>query len=99
MRVLLSALLALSLFVAVTSLAGRHEERADPSLYRYVVANFEDDCATTNAVTSILLNYRMYDTMFEVLILLTAIVGMRQFLPAPHELADADEGGARGGRA
>lgn len=95
MRTALSALLAITLFVAITSLSGRHNERAEPTLYRYVVENYEEDCDTTNAVTSILLNYRMYDTMFEVLILLTAIVGMKQFLPAPHELTDAVRAGRR----
>ncbi len=88
MRMLLSALLVLSVFVLVTHITKLHPEVQDPVLYDYVIHNFEDDCRTSNAVTAILLNYRMYDTMFEVLILLTAIIGMKQFLPAPHELKD-----------
>lgn len=90
MKIIATLALMLALFVAVTQLTSRHDEKHEPDLFRYVAANYEADCHTTNAVTSILLNYRMYDTMFEVLILLTALIGMKQFLPAPHELADAD---------
>jgi multisubunit Na+/H+ antiporter MnhB subunit len=93
MKTVATLLLMMVLFVAVTQLSVQHDEKHEPDLFRYVAANYEADCHTTNAVTSILLNYRMYDTMFEVLILLTAIIGMKQFLPAPHELADADSDG------
>jgi multisubunit Na+/H+ antiporter MnhB subunit len=93
MKTVATILLMLVLFVAVTQLSVQHDEKHEPDLFRYVAANYEADCHTTNAVTSILLNYRMYDTMFEVLILLTAIIGMKQFLPAPHELTDADRDG------
>ncbi len=75
-----------ALFILVTYWTAQYPAAHPPALYEYVVANFEADCGTTNAVTAILLNYRMYDTMFEVLILLTAIVGMKQFLPARSEL-------------
>lgn len=88
MRTLLSALLIFTVFVTVIHITHTHNEKQHPELYEYVIHNYEKDCATTNAVTSILLNYRMYDTMFEVLILLTAVIGMKQFLPDPHELVD-----------
>lgn len=88
MRILGSAVLAAALFILVTVISQQHFQMQDPVLYEYVIRNFEEDSRTTNAVTAILLNYRMYDTMFEVLILLTAIIGMKQFLPSPHELKD-----------
>jgi len=88
MRILISALIALSLFVLSTVISHQYFHYQEPVLYQYVTEHYEEDCGTTNAVTAVLLNYRMYDTMFEVLILLTAIIGMKQFLPAPHELKD-----------
>ena len=84
-----SALLVAALFLFVTLVSRHHSEALDPMLYQYVVENFEEDCGTTNAVTAILLDYRMYDTMFEVLILLTAIIGMKQFLPTRREYGGA----------
>lgn len=86
MRTLLSGLLVLTMCILVILASHLHTEIQEPSLFHYVTSNYEEDCHTTNAVTAILLNYRMYDTMFEVLILLTAIIGMKQFLPSPDEL-------------
>ncbi len=86
MRTLLSGLLVLAMFILVIHVSHLHAEAHEPTLFQYVTNNYESDCHTTNAVTAILLNYRMYDTMFEVLILLTAIIGMKQFLPSPDEL-------------
>jgi multisubunit Na+/H+ antiporter MnhB subunit len=88
MRTVLSGILIFAIFVVVTQITNYHTETHKPELYEYVIHNYEEDCGTTNAVTSILLNYRMYDTMFEVLILLTAVIGMKQFLPDSHELTD-----------
>ena len=88
MRTVLSGILIFAVFIMVTQISNNHTETQEPELYEYVIHNYEEDCGTTNAVTSILLNYRMYDTMFEVLILLTAVIGMKQFLPDPHELTD-----------
>ncbi len=58
----------------------------DPLMYDYIVQNFERDTGSHNAVAAILLNYRMYDTLFEALILLTAIIGMTQFLPRAADI-------------
>lgn len=94
-----SALAVAVLFLFMTQVTRQNMEELEPSLYHYVIENFEDDCGTTNAVTAILLDYRMYDTMFEVLILLTAIIGMKQFLPARHEFdraAGRGDAGASG---
>ncbi len=86
MRTLLAALLIITVYAAVVTTGRMHESHHDPELSTYVISHFQEDCGTSNAVTAILLNYRMYDTLFEVLILLTAIVGMKQFLPSPREI-------------
>ena len=85
MNKVFSALWVLTLFVILTLWMAEHRVELEPSLFHYVAEHFEEDCGTTNAISAILLNYRMYDTMFEVLILLTAIIGMKQFLPARAE--------------
>lgn len=72
----------------------------EPFTFDYIARSFYEDTASKNGVASILLNYRMYDTMFEALILLTAIIGMSQFLPGNEtggsershtEMEDSDE--------
>lgn len=67
------------------------QETLEPSLYLYMIQNFLQDTDSKNAVASILLNYRMYDTMFEALILLTAIIGMQQFLPRSKDMVSTSE--------
>jgi len=52
-------------------------EQAD--LRTYFVENFEADTGAENAVAAIYLNYRVYDTLFEALLLLIAIVGIIHF--------------------
>lgn len=89
MRYVASALFVALVFVTLTLMTTRHDERLEPVLYEYVTESFYEDTASRNAVASILLNYRMYDTMFEALILLTAIIGMLQFLPGSKgDIAD-----------
>lgn len=81
----LSAAWVFVLFLILVKTGWDHSTTLSTSLYDYIVNHFEADCGTRNAVTAILMNYRMYDTMFEVLILLTAIIGMKQFLPGRNE--------------
>lgn len=45
----------------------------------YYLANYEEDTGAGNAVAAIYLNYRVYDTFFEALLLLVAIVGIIHF--------------------
>ncbi len=95
MRLALSALFVAAVFLMVTFISNTHSEELDPFLYDYMTERFEEDTAAHNAVAAILLNYRMYDTMFEALILLTAIIGMNQFLPVPSELQSLRQQNAR----
>jgi len=86
MRYVFSAVLTLGAFSVVTLISNTNHEVLDPQLYLYMVNNFFADTNSKNAITAILLNYRMYDTMFEALILLTAIIGMKQFLPRESDI-------------
>jgi multisubunit Na+/H+ antiporter MnhB subunit len=54
----------------------------------YYLANYEEDTGAGNAVAAIYLNYRVYDTFFEALLLLVAIVGIIHFFrlrPKPQQ--------------
>jgi multisubunit Na+/H+ antiporter MnhB subunit len=92
MKYILSALLCLSGFIAVSLVSALHPATLEPELYLYTVRNFFADTASKNAVAAVLLNYRMYDTIFEALILLAAIIGMQQFLPHGLENGQRPEG-------
>lgn len=50
-------------------------------MYRYYQDNFYDEIGIQNAVAAILLSYRMYDTIFEAVIMLCSIIGIMHFLP------------------
>ncbi len=91
MRVGMSAILVLAAFLAVLLLQTHHGESQHPMLYESITSQFEQDTASQNAIAAILLNYRMYDTMFEALILLTAIIGMQQFLPRKVDMEGGDK--------
>ena len=86
MRRFLAALLVVGTFAIVTVVSVRNRVELAPFTYDYIVQNFHDDTDSKNAVAAILLSYRMYDTMFEALILLAAIIGMTQFLPRPSDM-------------
>lgn len=90
MKTFATAIFILVVYAAILFITKMHDEQLGAALFEYMVRNFHTDTAAKNAVSAILLNYRMYDTMFEALILLTAIIGMKQFLPSSHELEDVD---------
>ncbi len=48
-------------------------------IYSYYLDNFIADTGALNAVTAIYLNYRMYDTIFETLLLLVSVIGIIYF--------------------
>jgi multicomponent Na+:H+ antiporter subunit B len=53
-------------------------EGAD-SLYQYFITNFQADTGSINAVSGIYLDYRVFDTMFETLLLLVSVIGIIYF--------------------
>ncbi len=63
----------------------RAEAPLEPSAY--VLANFEAETGARNAVAAIYLTYRVYDTLFEALLLLIAIIGIMHFfrIGAPRD--------------
>ena len=95
MRYIASALLVLIVFVMVTGITANNRVELEPMMYDYMVRHFQEDTHSRNAVAAILLNYRMYDTMFEALILLTAIIGMTQFLPRAADVEAGRQAHAR----
>lgn len=70
-------LLAFVLFIA-----NGHREILPNEISTYYIHSFTDDTGALNAVAAIYLNYRMYDTVFEALILITSIIGMLHFFTA-----------------
>ena len=103
MRKVPAGLFVLLVFIGITVVTTQHAEQLEPTMYEYMITNFQRDTSAHNAVAAILLNYRMYDTMFEALILLTAIIGMKEFLPGVGEFPgstrkrDSNEAGGSGG--
>lgn len=49
------------------------------SIPNYYLENFEKDTFTENTVASIYLNYRVFDSIFETLILLVSVTGVINF--------------------
>lgn len=48
-------------------------------LYYYLTNNFYQDTAAGNAVAGIYLDYRVFDTLFETLLLLVSVIGIIYF--------------------
>lgn len=48
-------------------------------LYAYITTNFQAQTGSLNAVTAIYLDYRMFDTLFETLLLLVSVIGIIYF--------------------
>ncbi|MDQ2086166.1 hypothetical protein RBH29_06945 [Herbivorax sp. ANBcel31] len=53
---------------------------------QYITHNFIEDTGAKNAVTSIYLNYRVYDTIFETLTLIVSVIGVIHFSKHEGEL-------------
>lgn len=53
-------------------------EGAD-DLYKYFITNFYQETGSANAVSAIYLDYRVFDTLFETLLLLVSVIGIIYF--------------------
>lgn len=78
MRRFVIAAFALGLFLMVisidiTPIAGHQD------LFHYYISNFYEQTGAKNAVTAIYLNYRLFDTFFETLLLLVSVIGIIYF--------------------
>ncbi len=93
-RSILVSLLVTTAFAGVMYLSIAHPDTVNTGeVTRYFVENYEDDTGARNAVAAIYLNYRVYDTLFEALLLLIAIVGIVHFfkIGAPNMKEKRDE--------
>lgn len=70
------------LFLFVMGLFLYYPETASTELAEYYLVHFREDTGARNAVAAIYLNYRMYDTLFEALMLLVSIIAMIHFFRA-----------------
>lgn len=78
MRRKVTAVFVIVIFLMVMSLeimpiAGAQD------LFHYYIENFREDTGAGNAVTAIYLNYRLFDTFFETLLLLVSVIGIIYF--------------------
>ncbi len=78
MRRKLLALWVIVLFIVMASLETIPVEGAD-ELYRYITANFMEETGAHNAVAGVYLDYRVFDTLFETLLLLVSVIGIIYF--------------------
>ncbi|MFP4376719.1 MAG: MnhB domain-containing protein [Spirochaetales bacterium] len=82
--ILVTAFVAL-VFAGVIILANAHPSAEfdvsaqQTDISDYILSNFQEQTGAENAVAAIYLNYRVYDTLFEALLLLIAIVGIIHF--------------------
>ncbi len=82
MRTVLVSVFVGVLFAGVLFLYTVHDGTTGTSISSYYIFNFARDTGAGNAVAAIYLNYRMYDTIFEALILLVSIIAMLHFFRA-----------------
>lgn len=71
------------IFILILSLAGfvlfiNHSETDQPPsfLANYYLEHFKEDTFSKNAVAAIYLNYRVFDSIFETLILLVSVMAV-----------------------
>ena len=79
MRRALAMFFCLALAVYVLFIYNDATLTADPYVVDYYIANFTKDTFAQNAVAAIYLNYRMFDSMFETLILLVSVTAVINF--------------------
>ena len=82
LRAKLVSVLLVLVFVFVLGLFLFYPATANMELAEYYLKNFRADTGAQNAVAAIYLNYRMYDTLFEALMLLISIIAMIHFFKA-----------------
>lgn len=78
MRRKVSAIFVLLIFILVMTLEVNPIDQAQ-NLYHYYIEHFREDTGADNAVTAIYLNYRLFDTFFETLLLLVSVIGIIYF--------------------
>lgn len=78
MRRKFTAAFVIVIFLMVISLKTTSVS-SSKDLFHYYIENFREDTGAGNAVTAIYLNYRLFDTFFETLLLLVSVIGIIYF--------------------
>jgi multisubunit Na+/H+ antiporter MnhB subunit len=78
-RTIVVVLLVVAIWAGFMVLMFTHPGERSTELAEYFIENYQEDTGAGNAVAAIYLNYRVYDTLFEALLLLVAIVGIMHF--------------------
>jgi len=68
--------------VTVLLLTNIFDEEMTPSAYEYYIKNVVMEAQMSNAVTAIYLRYRIFDTLFEALLLAVAVSAVVYFAAA-----------------
>ncbi|MBH1939347.1 hypothetical protein I5677_00405 [Mobilitalea sibirica] len=79
MRKLLLTILFVAIVVYVISIFLDTKMNLDQSIITYYIQNFYQDTHAKNGVTAIYLNYRVFDSIFETLILLASATAVISF--------------------
>lgn len=79
MHRILALILSLILLAMVLWIYSDGVEVIGAPVYEYYLENFQRDTGAQNAVTSIYLNYRVFDTLFETLMLLVSVIAVIYF--------------------
>lgn len=68
--------------IAVLLLSGIFDFAMEPSAYEYYIKNVPEEAQMPNAVTAIYLRYRIFDTLFEALLLAMSVSAVVYFAAA-----------------
>lgn len=79
MRRIISFIIVFSFMAAFLLIHHFGDETLPNELLLYYKHNYYKDTAAQNIVTAIYLNYRVYDTLFEALMLLVSVIGIIHF--------------------
>jgi len=68
--------------ISILVLTNIYDEKMTPFAYEYYIKNIPEEAQMANAVTAIYLRYRIFDTLFEALLLAVAVSAVVYFAAA-----------------
>jgi multisubunit Na+/H+ antiporter MnhB subunit len=78
--VIFFAIVAVFLIIGALKLADTHEfgelDKVDTSMDDYIIDNAQEETGASNTVTSVVFDYRGFDTLGEATVLFTAVAGV-----------------------
>lgn len=81
-RIIASFVFVVFIFIVILS-QDIESVMGSTDLFEFYISNFNLDTAANNAVAAIYLNYRLFDTFFETLLLVLSVIGIIYF--STHE--------------